>query len=215
MSIIASSSSPSSNFKPVPAGMHLARCYRIIDLGTQTSTYQGKTNHLHKILVGFEVHGEDADGTPTRTDEGKPMIIGKQYTLSLNEKANLRADLASWRGRDFTDEEARGFDLKNILGHWAMISVTTSARDGKEYTNISNVNPVPTAIKKAGLPEGENDLVYWSISEGSLEELEKFGRGIHEKIKGSPEFQHRVNGAQDYAKATGGSFDDLKDDIPF
>ena len=213
MSIIASSTSPMSTFKPVPAGMHLARCYRIIDLGTQTSTYQGKTNHLHKILVGFEVHGEDADGT--RTDEGKPMVIGKQYTLSLNEKANLRADLASWRGRDFTDEEARGFDLKNILGHWAMISVTTSSRDGKEYTNISNVNPVPTAIKKAGLPEGENELVYWSISEGSLEELEKFGRGIQDKIKGSPEFQHRVNGAQDYAKATGGSFDDLKDDIPF
>jgi hypothetical protein len=111
MSIIASSNSTSS-FKPVPSGMHLARCYRVIDFGTQTSTYQGKTNHLHKVLVGFEVHGEDADGKPIRTDDGKPMIIAKQYTLSLNEKANLRADLASWRGRDFTPEEIRGFDLR-------------------------------------------------------------------------------------------------------
>jgi hypothetical protein len=59
------------------------------------------------------------------------MIIAKQFTLSLNEKANLRADLASWRGRDFTPEEIRGFDLKNILGHWAMISVTASERDGR------------------------------------------------------------------------------------
>jgi hypothetical protein len=214
MSIIASSNSTSS-FKPVPSGMHLARCYRVIDFGTQTSTYQGKTNHLHKVLVGFEVHGEDADGKPIRTDDGKPMIIAKQYTLSLNEKANLRADLASWRGRDFTPEEIRGFDLKNILGHWAMISVTASERDGREYTNISNVNPVPAQVKKAGLPEGENELVYWPITEGSLEELEKFGKGIQEKIKGSPEFQRRMNGAQEYAKATGGAFDDLEDDIPF
>jgi hypothetical protein len=52
-------------------------------------------------------------------------------------------------------------------------------------------------------------------SEGSLEELEKFGKGIQEKIKGSPEFQRRMNGAQEYAKATGGAFDDLEDDIPF
>lgn len=215
MSIIASSTTPMSTFKPVPAGMHLARCYRIIDLGTLTSTYQGKTNHLHKILIGFEVHGEDANGHPTHTDDGKPMVISRQYTLSLNEKANLRADLASWRGRDFTDEEVRGFDLKNILGHWAMISVTMSSRDGKDYTNISNVNPVPAAIKKAGLPEGENELIYWSISEGSLDDFEKFGRGIQEKIKSSPEFQRRVGGAQDYVKATGGSFNDLDDDIPF
>lgn len=66
-----------------------------------------------------------------------------------------------------------------------------------------------------GLPEGELDLIYWSISEGSLDQLEKFGRGIQEKIKNSPEYKQRMGGASDYAKATGGSFDDLKDDIPF
>lgn len=216
MSIIVSSTGGSnSDFKPVPPGMHLARCYRIIDLGTQTSEYQGKINHLRKVLVGFEVHGEDADGNALRTGQGDPMITSKSYTLSLNEKANLRLDLASWRGRDFTEEELRGFDLKNILGVWAMISITESHKNGKTYTNISNVNPVPLQVKKSGLPEGELDLIYWSISEGSLDQLEKFGKGIQEKIKGSPEYRQRMGGASDYAKATGGGFDDLKDDIPF
>jgi len=30
-----------SNFKPVPAGSHLGRCWRIIDLGSQKVEYMG------------------------------------------------------------------------------------------------------------------------------------------------------------------------------
>ena len=49
---------PVSNFKPVPAGMHLARCYKIIDLGTQKSEYKGDVKLLSKVMIQFEVHGE-------------------------------------------------------------------------------------------------------------------------------------------------------------
>ena len=214
MSLIASASG--GNFKPVPAGMHLARCYRIIDLGTQTSEYQGKVNHQHKVMLGFEVHGEDAQGNPLRAETG-PMVISKTYTLSLNEKASLRNDLVSWRGRDFTAEEARAFDLKNVLGVWGMISVATTERDGREYSNITSINAIPLQIKKAGLPQGENELVYWTIQNGEQSVFEKFSKGIQEKIKSSPEYGLRPPraSAADYAKASGGHFDDLDDDKPF
>ena len=59
MSLIVEASE--SNFKPVPAGMHLARLYRIIDLGTQKSEYEGKVNFLHKVKFVWEVHGEDTE----------------------------------------------------------------------------------------------------------------------------------------------------------
>lgn len=213
--LIASASG--SNFKPVPAGMHLARCYRIIDLGTQRSEYQGKINDQHKVMFGFEVHGDDDAGNPLRTDTG-PLVIPKIYTLSLNEKASLRSDLVSWRGRDFTAEELeQKFHLKNVLGAWGMIVVAITERDGKKYSNITSINLIPAQVKKNGLPEGENELLYWEIEDGSMEAFEKFGKGIQEKIKKSPEFQRRFgsNTAQDYAKASGGSFKDLEDDIPF
>lgn len=217
MSLIASASG--GNFTPVPAGMHLARCYRIIDLGTQTSEYQGQVRKLHKVMLGFEVHGEDSEGKPLRAETG-PMVISKTYTLSLNEKAALRADLVSWRGRDFTVEEAKGFDLKNVLGVWGMVSVATSERDGKQYSNITSINAIPLQIKKAGLPEGENELLYWTIQSGDPAVFEKFSKGIQEKIKSSPEYDLRFGSQQqytkeDYAKATGGAFKDLDDDIPF
>ena len=61
MGLVARGSS-SGNFIQVPTGMHLARCYRIVDLGTQKSEYMGNVKHLHKVMVQFEVHSEDADG---------------------------------------------------------------------------------------------------------------------------------------------------------
>ena len=42
MSFIVENTSSGGDFKPVPAGLHLARCYRIIDLGTQRSEFDGQ-----------------------------------------------------------------------------------------------------------------------------------------------------------------------------
>ena len=112
MSIIAKAETGSTSFTPVPAGMHLARCFRIVDLGTQKSTYMGKDKFLRKILIQFEIHSEDAQGHPLLTDKGELLSISKRYTLSLNEKATLSQDLESWRGSAFTQEERRGFNLE-------------------------------------------------------------------------------------------------------
>ena len=146
-----------SNFVSAPIGMHLARCYRVIDLGTQKTSYKGTEKFLHKIMIQFEIWSEDEDGKPTLTDKGEPMSISKNYTLSLSDKAALRRDLKTWRGREFTSEELKGFELKNILGAWAMLSIVKSAGDdGKEYTNIEAVMSVPKAVKDAGFPKPHN-----------------------------------------------------------
>lgn len=225
MSLVARASEKKSSFQPVPPGMHLARCYRVIDLGTQKSQWQGEVKYQPKIMMSFEVHGDDDSGKPMVTDKGEPMTISKNYTRSLGEKAALRKELATWRGRDFTSDELRGFELKNVLGVWAMISVAKSpGTDGKEYTNITSINPVPVAIKKAGIPEGFNELIMFSIDSSDLDMVEKFSNNVREKIKASPEFQERYG--REYAEAENASgrgrianegtgFDDMENDIPF
>ena len=217
MSLIAKEGE--SNFKPVPPGMHLARCYRVIDLGTQKGEFQGKVNHLPKIMVQFEVHGEDDAGNPLVTDKGEPMSISKNYTRSLGEKATLRKDLQGWRGREFTSEELRGFELKNILGHWSMLTIAKAlGQNGKEYTNIMSVNPVHASLKKAGLPAEFNKAAIFSLDDPDMEMFETFSKFIKEKIMSSPEWKSRGN--QDYTpeappKKGGGGFDDMEDDLPF
>ena len=224
MSLIAKDSGEGS-FTPVPPGMHLARCYRIVDLGTQKSEYQGQIKYLQKVMIQFEVHGEDDKGKTLVTNKGEPMSISKNYTLSLAEKATLRKDLQAWRGRDFTPEELRGFELKNILGAWAMISVAKSiGNNGKEYTNIMSVNPVPAAIKKAGMPEAHNKSAMFAIENPDMELFDTFSNGLKDKIKASPEWQAREG--EEYARGEqqsgadrqarqGSGFDDMDDDIPF
>lgn len=212
MALIAKAGS-GSGFTAVPAGMHLARCYKIVDLGTQKSEYMGKPKIRHMIMVQWEIWSEDADGKPTVTSKGEPMSIAKNYNNLLEEKASLRIDLKTWRGRDFTSDELAGFELKNILGVWAMLSIVCEqGRDGKDYTNVQAVMPVPPNIKKAGLPTPHNPLMIYEIAEHDDAVFETLSDHVKKKITESPEFQSR----KPHVPADGGfgaGLDD--DDIPF
>ena len=216
MSLTAKDSGGGS-FTPVAPGMHLARCYRIVDLGTQKSEFQGQIKHLQKVMMQFEVHGEDDNGSPMVTAKGEPLSISKNFTLSLAEKATLRKDLQAWRGREFTADELRGFELKNVLGAWCMLTVAKSTgNNGKEYTNIVSINPVPAAIKKSGLPAGFNALTMFVIDNPDMDLFETFGNSLKEKIQATPEWRAR-KGGQPASKpgSTGSGFDDMDSDIPF
>ena len=214
MALVAKESGGSANtFFNVPSGMHLARCYRVIDLGTQKSEYLGQIKHLPKVMLQFEVFGESDDGVPLITPKGEPLSVTKNFTLSLSEKATLRKDLQTWRGREFTADELRGFELKNVLGAWAMLSIVKAVgNNGKEYSNIQAILSVPPQIKKAGLPEGHNPLLIFSIDEPDMTAFDTFRDGLKEKIMSSPEWQ--AKNSKDSSKPSSG-FDDMDNDIPF
>ena len=181
-------SSGGKDFKMIPAGTHLARCYRIVDIGTQQSEYLGEVKFLRKIMIGWEIHGEDDSGAPLVTDEGKPLAIFKNYTMSWSENSNLRKDLQGWHGTPWSDDEAKRFDLKNILGQWFMLNVIHRVSNGKTYANVAGISPVPSMIKKAGLPNGANELQVFRLAEPDWELYEKFSKNLKEKIASSPEF---------------------------
>jgi hypothetical protein len=209
MSLIAKAESNNSTFTPVPTGMHLGRCFRIVDLGTQKSTYKGTDKFQRKVLIQFEIHSEDAQGNPLLTDKGEPMSISKRYTLSLYENSSLSKDLESWRGSAFTADERRGFNLEKLLGVWAMLNITKSiGNDSKEYTNIETINPVPMQIKKAGLPDPHNDTMIYSIDSSDEDTFNKLSEGVRKTIESSPEFQGRNKGVKKQAAYDDGFGDD-------
>jgi hypothetical protein len=209
------------DFERCPSGMHLARCYRIIDLGTQKSEYMGQTKYLHKVMLGWEIHGTHDDGTPIKMKDGRPFAIFKNYTLSWSEKANLRLDLQSWRGKPFTQEEMRKFDLKNVLGAWCMLNVIErpGKNDNKIYTNVDGVTPVPSIYKQNGLPAEVNKKELFNLGEPDMEMFATFSDNLKAKIASSPEWQKMQSGApaqsqQAPAPASAGvEMDDS--DIPF
>lgn len=200
------------NFERCPSGMHLARCYRIVDLGTQKTEYLGQVKYLHKIMIAWELHGTDDNGQPIKMNDGRPFSIFKNYTLSWSEKANLRLDLQSWRGKPFTSEEMRRFDLKNILGAWCMLNVIDrEGNNGNTYSNINGVTPVPGVIKQNGLPQPVNKNEIFNLQEPDMVLYESFSDNLKTKIASSPEWQK----LQGQPERVPGSDDDVGENVPF
>lgn len=201
------------DFKPVPAGMFLARCFRIIDLGTQRGEWKGKEKWSRKVLIQWELYGEDEDGNALVTDDGHPMSISKRYTLSLGENAQLRSDLKSWRGKDFTPEELAGFDISKVLGAPCMLNVSHAEKDGRTYTNVASITPVPKAMR-AAIPKPINAAVLFDVSEPDMEVLAGLSDKLQETIKGCKEWQKvSVNKAAAATAPEPDAFGDMQDDL--
>lgn len=121
-----------------PAGLVNAVCAFVEDLGMEESTFQGKTSVKRKVVIGFETEERMNEGEMA----GRRFLLSKRYTASLNEKATLRHDLASWRGRDFTPDELAGFDLESIRGVGATLNVVHyDGHDGSKRAKIANISP--------------------------------------------------------------------------
>lgn len=127
MAIIAKK--PESNFTPCPEGLHQAVCVDVVDLGLQKGAYGEK----HKVELRWQTEMENKEVS-------RRFQLRKWYTLSLHEKASLRKDLESWRGRKFTEDELRGFDLEKLLGANCQLQVIHNITDdGKTYDNIQAI----------------------------------------------------------------------------
>lgn len=195
------------DFKPVPAGTHRAVCTMVVDMGVQPSA---RFAPKPKVYIRFELPDERTEWTDKDGNKHEgPMVIGKQYTASLSEKANLRKDLEAWRGRFFTADELKNFDLRNILGAPAMISVAhQQGADGKTYANLASIMGLPKGMEK---PKAAGELIAYDIDSHSDEVFAKLPGWLQEAIN------NRV--ASDTAQTVqhnGAAVDDFGDsDIPF
>lgn len=197
-------SSSGEGFKPIDEGTYIATCVRVIDLGTQVTTFQGADKLQRKVLIVWEVPEVrvEFDG-----QEG-PALIMKRYTASLSDKANLRKDLESWRGKRFTDDELKGFDLKNLLGHACQIQVLHSA-DG-QYANIQTIMALPKGMTK---PINENPLINVDLDKFSVGDFQMVSEKLQQTIMQSPEYKAATGGPA--YSAPDNSYDDDRNSIPF
>lgn len=196
-----SSDSGGGSFTPAPVGTHVARCFRIIDLGTQHGEYKGKPTRRNQVLVSWELPDEliEIEG------EERPATTSRFYTNSLGEKANLRKDLESWRGRSFTDDELRKFDLESILGKPCMLTVV-GGDNGK--TKVATVSGLP---KNTKCPEQVNDTFSFWLDEFDHNKFDELSDGLKKIIQSSEEYPQIVNGGYAQTERT----DMSDDDIPF
>lgn len=202
----------SSPFEAAPAGTHHAVCVAVIDLGTHDR--EKTDNHGVKrmvptteIWVGFELVERKADGTP--------FVVGRPYTLSLNEKAKLTQVCQALTGGVPAEGEEM-IPQEQFPGKSCVISLKHKKEKKNDqertYVNIDSVSP-----PMKGQPEFEpaSPLIAWELGdptpEGLFDDLPRiYGVKIEDVIASSQEMQDEGGGEGQELAGVGAG-----DDSPF
>lgn len=146
----------------------------------------GKNTTVTKVRIGWEL--------PTELrvfDEAKgeqPLVISKEYNLSLNEKSNLRKMLASWRGVDFTEDQAKCFDVTVLVGIPCMLNIIHKPKKSDPtsiYEEIGSISAMPKGMRPAEPILKPFVLSYDAFDQDKFDSLPDF---IKQKMQGSLEY---------------------------
>lgn len=205
---ITATSQGGTSYEPVPAGTYIARCVSMVHIGTIMESYQGENKLQNKVRIQWELPTELKVFKEENGEQ--PYTLGKEFTLSLNEKATLRKFLESWRGKPFTDEEAKAFDITVLLDKPCMLNVIhkVSKTGGKTYAEIASVSPM---MKGITCPERITELFQFSYDPFEQWRFDQLPEWLKEKVKTSIEFEALATPGVHEAPAA----PEHEDDLPF
>jgi hypothetical protein len=188
---ITATNSGGSSYEPIPAGTYLARCYSMVQIGTVEEEFQGIKKFVNKVRITWELPTEMKVFNPEKGEQ--PQAISKEFTLSMHEKSSLRAFLTSWRGKGFTDEEARSFDVTKLLGVPCMLSIIHEpgkADPSKTYDKIASVS---TVMKGVVMPDQINKNFEFTLENFDKDKFDSLPDFLKQKIQKSKEYQTMVS----------------------
>ena len=183
----------------------------MIEIGTINETYNGDTKRQKKVQLTWELPTEMEVFHEEKGFE--PYAVSKTYTLSMHEKATLRRDLESWRGKGFTEQEAARFDVTKLMGVPCMLNIIHrpgKVDPSKTYVEISSVSKMP---KGMDCPPQLNPSVVLSYDEWSQVIFESLSDYLKEKIQSSEEYQQMNSGST--APVEADSPQNKVSDLPF
>lgn len=214
MPIIAGKPENNIEFELCPKGTHIARVFKILNIGTIETEWQGKVKDTKKIRIYFELPTEEKKYTDK---DGKEIVdihtISAEYTLSMGDRANLRKVVEGIIGTSLTDEEAYNFDVESLLGMTCLITINhEKSKDGqREYAVIAGTAGL---VKGMTAPEPVKEAQILDVRNITEQQLSELHEKIQEKIKSSREWQERTKVESNEIK---GFEDDVINpaDIPF
>ena len=195
----------------IPAVNYIARCYKMIHIGTVDDNYMGQAKKLNKVRIYWELPAEMKIYKQENGEE--PAVISKEFTLSMGDKANLRKMLASWRGKDFTEEEAKQFDITKLLGVACFLNIIhkPNKENTKTYEEIASVTPMPKGIN---CPAQINRTTIWDYDTHDYDVFNALPDFLKQQIQASDEYK-RLHAPQETTVQEPAEITEPMDDLPF
>jgi len=204
MSLTISATESNNKERQLPeAGATIGVCFSIVDKGNQKTNWDGQEKYMPKVRLAFELPEQTIEGEVTEngktTKVTKPMVVSMELTRSLGERATLRKHLETWRGQAFTSKELAAFNLKNLLGKAAMLTlVNKTSQAGREYCSIQGLAKLPKSVKAPTTTE--NKQVFYEIEEGTGGAFSELPEWLQKSILESKELSGAASAPQ--GKAT-------------
>lgn len=132
-----------AKFLPHPEGQFAVSCVDVVNLGERVETYPGKPPRIvSKCALIFE-SGE------LNPETGERHTVSAEFTVSMSAKAGLRILLEAWRGKSYTDDQARaGVPIHKLVGQPALLSVEHKVSgSGRTYAKIRTISPLPKGME--------------------------------------------------------------------
>lgn len=172
----------------VPEGNHPARIYELIEIGTVEGSWMGQPKLNYNVRIGFEFPTEKRVFSEEKGEQ--PMVISREMSLSLAEKANLRKIVEAVEGRKLTDAEAVNYDVLTIVGKPLLVTVshTEPNNEGIQYANATTFSPV---IKGLNVDELHNPKRVLTYSEWNQETFDKLPDFLKDKMRETPEYKSK------------------------
>lgn len=180
------------DFAICPEGVHVARLFKIIYIGTVENEYNGQKYWAPMVKLHWELPNEplkykDKDGKEVES----VFTISKELTLSMSGKANLRKLVEGMLGKSMTDDEAFEFDIDDLMGKTCMLNIIhKKSKDGeKTFAVINSAMPLMKGVEVPEQVFSPKIINVMTCDESDIDELyEK----LRDKMKSSKEWQERV-----------------------
>lgn len=191
MPIIAGKPEGNFEFELCPKGTHIARVFKVLNLGTLKTEWKGKEKFVKKVRIYFELPNEEKIYQDKDGKEIKDIhTISGEYTLSMGDRAKLRPIVEGIIGTTLSDDEAYGFDIESLIGMTCLLTVKhQKTADGqREYALIASTAEL---MKGMTAPEAMKKPEVLDVNTITDEQLSELHEKIQEKIKSSKEWQER------------------------
>lgn len=205
----------SADFVTCPAGNHVAICNAVVDLGMQPGSGQ-YPDPKHQVYIRFELPTEQIKYVKDGQEITGPMSIGRTFTASMSEKANLRKFIESWFGKKFpNNDSAADFDHAALLGRKCLLNVTHTEKGEKTYANISAATPIPKGMTADY--QQHNPSLFFDLNDPDDSAFQRLPEWLQKKINerlSDEKLPVGVGAETEYLNG-GGPSHDFNDDIPF
>ncbi len=181
-------------------GRQPARCFAIIDLGTQKGFFNGKPKDpAPEIMICWELTKFMV--TYKEGEAPQPITINQKYTYSSGERAKLPKILKSWGKIANPVTKITPKFLSNYVGQYCMLDIEhNEGKDtGVKYANIGNkgldVKPFEKTIDTGNgqkvtvtPPKPFHEKLFFNLDEFSWDQFYKIPEFIQKTIRMSEEW---------------------------